>query len=47
VKVDLPALTDKDRADVAVGCEVGVDFYALSFVRAGRRACPARPARAA
>ena len=33
VKVDLPALTDKDRADVAVGCEVGVDFYALSFVR--------------
>ena len=23
VKVDLPALTDKDRADVAVGCEVG------------------------
>lgn len=34
VKVDLPALTDKDRADVAVGCEVGVDFFALSFVRA-------------
>lgn len=33
VKVDLPALTDKDRADVAVGCDVGVDFYALSFVR--------------
>ncbi len=33
VKVDLPALTDKDRADIAVGCEVGVDFYALSFVR--------------
>ena len=34
-KVDLPALTDKDRADVAVGCELGVDFYALSFVREG------------
>ncbi|MFM9147228.1 MAG: pyruvate kinase, partial [Verrucomicrobiota bacterium] len=33
VKVDLPALTDKDRADVAVGCELGVDFFALSFVR--------------
>ena len=33
VKVDLPALTDKDRADVAVGCDVGVDFFALSFVR--------------
>ena len=33
VKVQLPALTDKDRADVAVGCEVGVDYFALSFVR--------------
>lgn len=33
VKVELPALTDKDRADVKVGCEVGVDFFALSFVR--------------
>ncbi len=33
VKVDLPALTDKDRADVAVGCEVGIDYFALSFVR--------------
>ena len=36
-------LTDKDRADVAVGCEVGVDFYALSFVReaADERRAPA------
>ena len=33
VKIELPALTDKDREDVAVGCEVGCDFYALSFVR--------------
>ena len=33
VRVGLPSLTDKDRADVAVGLEEGVDFYALSFVR--------------
>jgi len=33
VKVRLPALTAKDRADIAVGVEEGVDFFALSFVR--------------
>ncbi len=33
VKVELPALTEKDLADVAVGVEVGVDFIALSFCR--------------
>lgn len=33
VRVALPSLTDKDRADVAVGLEAGVDFFALSFVR--------------
>ena len=33
VRVNLPALTDKDRADIAVGLEEGVDFIALSFVR--------------
>lgn len=33
VKVNLPALTAKDLADVQVGLEVGVDFIALSFVR--------------
>jgi len=33
VKVRLPALTSKDRADVAVGVEESVDFFALSFVR--------------
>ncbi|WP_246026395.1 pyruvate kinase [Oleiharenicola lentus] len=33
VKVRLPALTAKDRADVTVGIEEGVDFFALSFVR--------------
>jgi pyruvate kinase len=33
VKVKLPALTEKDLADVAVGVECDVDFVALSFVR--------------
>ncbi|HEY1848893.1 MAG TPA: pyruvate kinase [Opitutaceae bacterium] len=33
VKVNLPAFTEKDRADTAVGVEEGVDFVALSFVR--------------
>ncbi len=33
VKVNLPPLTEKDLADVALGAEVGVDFVALSFCR--------------
>jgi pyruvate kinase len=33
VKVSAPALTDKDRRDLKIGLEVGVDFVALSFVR--------------
>ncbi len=33
VRVSLPALTAKDKADVALGLEVGVDLIALSFVR--------------
>lgn len=33
VRVNLPPLTEKDIADVAVGCELGVDFIALSFCR--------------
>jgi pyruvate kinase len=33
VKVNLPPLTEKDLADVALGCELGVDFIALSFCR--------------
>jgi len=33
VKVNLPAFTEKDRADAAVGIEEGIDFVALSFVR--------------
>ena len=33
VKVRLPALTAKDKADIVVGIEEKVDYYALSFVR--------------
>ena len=33
VRVNLPALTAKDLADIAVGLEVKVDYIALSFVR--------------
>jgi len=33
VKVNLPPLTEKDLADIAVGVETEVDFVALSFCR--------------
>ncbi len=33
VHVNLPALTEKDLADVALGVELGVDSVALSFAR--------------
>lgn len=33
VNVRLPSLTDKDKADIAVGVELGIDFFALSFAR--------------
>lgn len=33
VKLDLPFLSDEDRADILFGIEHGVDFIALSFVR--------------
>lgn len=33
VKVNLPALTEKDHADAQLGLELGVDYFALSFVR--------------
>lgn len=36
VKVNLPPLTEKDIADVTLGCEMGVDFVALSFCREAR-----------
>lgn len=36
VRVNLPALTAKDLADVELGLELGVDYIALSFVREAR-----------
>ncbi|PSC72575.1 plastidial pyruvate kinase 2-like [Micractinium conductrix] len=30
---NLPAITDRDWADIKFGVEIGVDYYALSFVR--------------
>ena len=33
VRVNLPAMTEKDVADVTLGAELGVDLIALSFVR--------------
>lgn len=33
IRVNLPAITDKDRNDIAFGLEKDVDFIALSFVR--------------
>ena len=33
IHVQLPAITDKDIADLNIGVELGFDFYALSFVR--------------
>ncbi|TVR45999.1 MAG: pyruvate kinase [Puniceicoccaceae bacterium] len=33
VKVNLPALTEKDKADIHAGMKIGLDYIALSFVR--------------
>lgn len=33
VRVNLPALTEKDQADIDVGIDENIDFFALSFVR--------------
>lgn len=33
VRVNLPALTDKDIEDVELGIRLGVDYFAMSFVR--------------
>jgi len=30
---NLPAITDRDWLDIKFGVDVGVDYYALSFVR--------------
>src|ERR1035441_10317792 len=37
--LDLSPLTAKDRADLAFGLELGVDWVALSFVQMGRESC--------
>lgn len=33
IRVNLPAITEKDRRDIQFGMDQGVDFIALSFVR--------------
>ena len=33
VRVNLPALTEKDQGDIDVGIDENIDFFALSFVR--------------
>lgn len=35
VRVNLPALTEKDERDIALAAEIGADFVAISFVRSG------------
>ena len=38
----IPAFTEKDRADLNVGLEAGVDFVAMSFVRSAHDLVPLR-----
>jgi len=33
IKLDIPALTEKDKKDLAFGIQIGVDIVALSFVK--------------
>src|SRR5579884_965152 len=42
VPISAPALTDKDRADLAFGLGLGVDYVALSFVRRASEVVAAR-----
>jgi len=42
VAVSAPALTDKDRADLAFGVRIGVEYIALSFVRSPEDVIEAR-----
>jgi pyruvate kinase len=43
-RLDIPSLTEKDRADLAFGVEAGVDLVALSFVRRATDLTEARKA---
>jgi pyruvate kinase len=45
--LDLPALTEKDLADLRLGCELAFDYVAISFVRAARDVESCREALAA
>ncbi|MDQ6691247.1 MAG: pyruvate kinase [Candidatus Dormibacteraeota bacterium] len=45
--VRLPALTDKDRADLRLGAELGFDYVALSFVRSAEDVAACRRAMSA
>ncbi|MDR2725581.1 MAG: pyruvate kinase, partial [Candidatus Adiutrix sp.] len=38
----IPAFTEKDRTDLTVGLEAGVDFVAMSFVRSAQDLIPVR-----
>ena len=38
----IPAFTEKDRSDLTVGLEAGVDFVAMSFVRSAKDLIPIR-----
>jgi pyruvate kinase len=42
VRVSVPTLTDKDRADLAFALQHGVDYVALSFVRSAEDVAQAR-----
>jgi pyruvate kinase len=42
VDVSAPAISDKDRADIAFGLKMGVEYIALSFVRSPDDVHPAR-----
>ena len=42
ILVDIPALTEKDREDLELGLELGVDYIALSFVQRGEDVQPVR-----
>jgi pyruvate kinase len=44
VKVSAPAMSEKDRADLVLGQQLGVDFLALSFVRSPTDIAAAREA---